>query len=750
MDISGRGGGKASAWIRMAQPYVGKGYGQHFPLTPGAEVMLTFLDGNPDRPVISGALPNAETGNIVNSSSSALSGLGTKGGSSLMFGEDGGQQKVLLASGSNRGLFSLSAGSPTQAMLMTDVYNNFSASSDSVASIYNSMQAGCEQSIKADQQSMADIKTYLNMATSALSLGQGITDDKTVNDSADSGANCAIAKNALGLGSMLTSSLSTGLRLKEALAQALEDGPLLPHNNLFSVEGGSTGTAAVWRSKTASAVYMAQTLGFINLAAGLGKSAASLASDAKGTDDNIKSDQSVEEAEKQRGQLDQDIQADSDKLSALKAQADQARLNYLKATGAVPIQPGDDIDTSDPEKYNREYSELLTQISQIETDLKYKTDQIDSLNKKIVELSLYKKDTKDRASKILASTTAMGSDLTEIISDLISAFLTYKTIRGQPDVNKGFLIRNSDSYLNVQASGHLALAGTKGPVLLESSPAPITPLLHLGAFESKAPADFLKGEILAKAYAYEEAKAMLLRAELVRAVSEEINLEGGTALIGKSRHVIQLIAEGNKVREDEKDVLLRVLAAAQSLLDDATPETRAETQVALYAEAVNYLEKEAAGAVKAEAAFKNGILIKSKSAAMPVTVQTAAADSPLKLLHGQDQELPAGRKLSLADGAALLQEGENIALSLKSAPSPEAALSVSPECKLTLGPAQAALQLAGGNCLTLAPGDLALSHPTSLKASVASGAGLELSAAGVDVKAGAGEVKVNGILIQLG
>ena len=60
-DRSGRFGGKASAWLRMMQPYAGQNQGMHFPLHKGTEVMLTFIDGDPDRPIIAGAVPNPET-----------------------------------------------------------------------------------------------------------------------------------------------------------------------------------------------------------------------------------------------------------------------------------------------------------------------------------------------------------------------------------------------------------------------------------------------------------------------------------------------------------------------------------------------------------------------------------------------------------------------------------------------------------------------------------------------------------------
>ncbi|WP_321493350.1 type VI secretion system tip protein TssI/VgrG [uncultured Desulfobacter sp.] len=66
-DRSGRFGGKASAWLRMMQPSAGANQGIHFPLHKGTEILLTFIDGNPDRPVIAGAVPNPETASPVTS-----------------------------------------------------------------------------------------------------------------------------------------------------------------------------------------------------------------------------------------------------------------------------------------------------------------------------------------------------------------------------------------------------------------------------------------------------------------------------------------------------------------------------------------------------------------------------------------------------------------------------------------------------------------------------------------------------------
>lgn len=60
---------KASHPVRMAQPFAGPNHGMHFPLRPGSEVLLAFADGDPDRPVIVGSVPNAAAPSNVNAAS---------------------------------------------------------------------------------------------------------------------------------------------------------------------------------------------------------------------------------------------------------------------------------------------------------------------------------------------------------------------------------------------------------------------------------------------------------------------------------------------------------------------------------------------------------------------------------------------------------------------------------------------------------------------------------------------------------
>lgn len=97
-DLAGRKGGKASAWVRMAQPYAGEGHGMHFPLHKGTEVLLTFVDGDPDRPIIAAAVSNPLTPSVVNSDISTQNRITTAGGNKIHIEDQEGKKRILLHS----------------------------------------------------------------------------------------------------------------------------------------------------------------------------------------------------------------------------------------------------------------------------------------------------------------------------------------------------------------------------------------------------------------------------------------------------------------------------------------------------------------------------------------------------------------------------------------------------------------------------------------------------------------------------
>jgi type VI secretion system secreted protein VgrG len=87
-DLNGQPGGKASRWIRVAQPSSGPNYGVHIPMHLGAEVAIAHLDGDPDRPVIVGTMHNADTVNPVANANATQSWIQTQAGIRVLFDDD--------------------------------------------------------------------------------------------------------------------------------------------------------------------------------------------------------------------------------------------------------------------------------------------------------------------------------------------------------------------------------------------------------------------------------------------------------------------------------------------------------------------------------------------------------------------------------------------------------------------------------------------------------------------------------------
>ena len=59
-DREGKADGTSSCWIRVAQNWAGNRWGAFFFPRVGQEVLVEFLEGDPDQPIISGALYNGD------------------------------------------------------------------------------------------------------------------------------------------------------------------------------------------------------------------------------------------------------------------------------------------------------------------------------------------------------------------------------------------------------------------------------------------------------------------------------------------------------------------------------------------------------------------------------------------------------------------------------------------------------------------------------------------------------------------
>lgn len=94
---------RSSCWIRVVQPWAGPGWGFMFIPRVGMEVLVHFLDGNPDRPIITGSvyngtnlppytLPDERTKSVIKTSSSP----GGDGYNELTFEDAAGSEQIIV------------------------------------------------------------------------------------------------------------------------------------------------------------------------------------------------------------------------------------------------------------------------------------------------------------------------------------------------------------------------------------------------------------------------------------------------------------------------------------------------------------------------------------------------------------------------------------------------------------------------------------------------------------------------------
>ena len=95
-DISDTKNYDASKYMRLAQSYSGSSYGIHFPSHEGTEMIIACIDGNPNKPVGVGTVPNANTVTPVVSGNKAQSVIRTAGGNQMILDDTAEKQKITI------------------------------------------------------------------------------------------------------------------------------------------------------------------------------------------------------------------------------------------------------------------------------------------------------------------------------------------------------------------------------------------------------------------------------------------------------------------------------------------------------------------------------------------------------------------------------------------------------------------------------------------------------------------------------
>jgi type VI secretion system VgrG family protein len=95
-DRSGRSDLGATHPVRMMQPHAGANYGMHFPLRPGIEVLVGFVNGDPDRPVIVGTAPNPVTSSPVEQRNQTQNVLRTGSNNEMVIEDEHGIERIRI------------------------------------------------------------------------------------------------------------------------------------------------------------------------------------------------------------------------------------------------------------------------------------------------------------------------------------------------------------------------------------------------------------------------------------------------------------------------------------------------------------------------------------------------------------------------------------------------------------------------------------------------------------------------------
>ncbi|WP_437627198.1 type VI secretion system Vgr family protein [Sorangium sp. So ce1151] len=97
-DLSGAAEAQASVPMRLATPYGGADEGMHFTLRKGAEVLWTGVGGDPERPVITGVVPNAKS-RVVTSADEGRGRIRMPNGAMVEMGGGSGRPRARGAGG---------------------------------------------------------------------------------------------------------------------------------------------------------------------------------------------------------------------------------------------------------------------------------------------------------------------------------------------------------------------------------------------------------------------------------------------------------------------------------------------------------------------------------------------------------------------------------------------------------------------------------------------------------------------------
>ncbi len=177
-DQSGLNDGHASLPIRMAQSHAGPGYGMHFPLRPGVEVLIAFVDGDPDRPVIAACVPNPLTPSPVTQTNATKNVIRTGSNNEIHLDDQKGAERIKLSTPRHSTVLQLGAPNAPEEGIHLATEANFTAitkSASAAVSTGNSLLSARQALISGNLVSLAG-KTVPERIKAIMEMGEAVTE----------------------------------------------------------------------------------------------------------------------------------------------------------------------------------------------------------------------------------------------------------------------------------------------------------------------------------------------------------------------------------------------------------------------------------------------------------------------------------------------------------------------------------------------------------------------------------------------
>ena len=106
-------------WIRVLSSHAGDGRGFYFMPEVGDEVLVNFIDNNPDQPYVAGSLYHGKAKPNGMKDNNAGKSIITKGGNEIVFFDDNDNAEIQISNGKGKNIITLQTGNDGQITLFT-------------------------------------------------------------------------------------------------------------------------------------------------------------------------------------------------------------------------------------------------------------------------------------------------------------------------------------------------------------------------------------------------------------------------------------------------------------------------------------------------------------------------------------------------------------------------------------------------------------------------------------------------------